>query len=467
MVNGFFAGGLAEADRDAQERKLKARQVAVQEGGLDVNRGQLDLAGQKQRFDIAATQAQQSEADAKMLIDGLTKARTAGDPQAYGRLKEIVLPQLQLSTAIALAGRRPGLSPQMAMTDAQQRVQAIVASIDALPDVVSAGGLQGQAQGAQATAAAPGQALATTIQAPADAAKAQAVTTATTGATIDATNARAAATGAAEATKTRAQIPAEAAKASAVTAAQQSNQIVAVPDPNDPSKRVYARQQVGQPAAPPASLVNITNAAETAESKARGETLAKEEGEVRSRADVAALTLDVVRQVRALDADTGRLAPLKEVVGGWMEALGAPNAKLAKTAANLQAFNQAASTFVLGKQLEQKGVQTDADAKRMQQTFGQITNARQANDFIARAIEAQSTRMMQQQQFYEAWRGEKKTADGAATAWQKFIRSTPLVAGKGEDVIFFNEFVEAARKKYPDISDDEIVGEWRKGASRK
>jgi len=192
---------------------------------------------------------------------------------------------------------------------------------------------------------------------------------------------------------------------------------------------------------------------EKAEQQGTGKALAEEASGVRTAADSAASTLDTVRNIRAIGAETGRLAPATQALGSWMDSMGIKGGEAVKQATNLQAFNAIAANYVLGRQIEQKGVQTEGDAQRMRETFGTITNTMEANDLILRTVEAQALRAMEKDRFYQNWRMQpgqdgqpRNTVSGAAQAWQQHIRETPLVvrnASTGQ-LLFLNEYMERA-----------------------
>lgn len=226
--------------------------------------------------------------------------------------------------------------------------------------------------------------------------------------------------------------------------------------------------------------VNVDTRAETAEATGRGRSLAEEGERVRVGAETAAATIDTIRQIRALGPNTDRLAPAREVLGGYLEALGIPAAssRLVREATTLQAFNAAATNVILGRQMEQRGVQTDGDAQRMRETFARITNTNEANDLIMRATEAQAMRAMERADFYRDWRqgqGEngraRGTLDGAGEAWARHIRETPLVARLPDGrVTFFNEFLANAMQggqgREP-LSREAAIDLWRQNATQR
>lgn len=201
---------------------------------------------------------------------------------------------------------------------------------------------------------------------------------------------------------------------------------------------------------------------EREEAKKIGEGIGSRYNTLQDQAESAAAQIDTVRQVRAIEAPTGKFAAAREFLGGTLRELGYKG-DLAKEATDLQKLNGIAANYVLGKQIEQKGVQTEGDAQRMKETFANIKNTPEGNEFILRAVEAQSQRTIDKAEFVREWRNEKKTAEGAESAWRKFIRETPMVyKDKSGQVRFYNEFAEWARAK--GVPDNKILTEWQKAA---
>jgi hypothetical protein len=210
-------------------------------------------------------------------------------------------------------------------------------------------------------------------------------------------------------------------------------------------------------------LATVAISAEKAENQKIGGGIGEEYLGVRERGNSAAETLDTIRQTRAVAAPTGKFAAARDTLGGVLREFGYKG-DLAKDATDLQKLNQITSNYVLGKQLEQKGVQSESDARRMRDTFAQITNTEEANDFILRAVESQKTREMEKADFYEQWRaGKGGSVDGAAGAWRKHIRETPVVGvnPNSKQPVFLHEFMDQAAKANPGMSEDQILQVWK------
>lgn len=187
----------------------------------------------------------------------------------------------------------------------------------------------------------------------------------------------------------------------------------------------------------------------------------------REASEAAGNSLATIDTLRAIRAPTGRLAPAKEFIGSWMDALGFDksdaNRKRVADARDLTTFNAIATDVILNKQILQKGTQTEGDAQRMKETFANIKNPMAANDLIMRYTEATSRRMMEQSEFMEKYKAEHKTYSGAKGAWLKHIETTPLVKRVDGQLRFFNEFRRKARADNEGLEDLDnlILQDWR------
>jgi hypothetical protein len=81
-----------------------------------------------------------------------------------------------------------------------------------------------------------------------------------------------------------------------------------------------------------------------------------------------------------------------------LNVIGVPNAE--KVAANAELFESTLYNHVLNKQLDQKGPQTESDAKRMSMTYAQLRNTTKANEFLLSSIEAQARIEKMREEFY-------------------------------------------------------------------
>lgn len=185
-----------------------------------------------------------------------------------------------------------------------------------------------------------------------------------------------------------------------------------------PDRAVYD-QRIARLGQAPTTTVEV-NTGENIEEGARRRSLVEEENRARVAAQAARKTLVSVDSAeRVLDSDsgfkTGFGTEVKATVAGLLGALGVKDAE--KFATNAQTFLKAAMDQVLARQIEQKGVQTNQDAQRMEQTFAQLGNTPAANRFVLAVFRAQSNMALEQDQFYRKWVKDKGTMKGAEDAW--------------------------------------------------
>jgi hypothetical protein len=167
----------------------------------------------------------------------------------------------------------------------------------------------------------------------------------------------------------------------------------------------------------PKTTVSI-DAGQKAEEVEFGKYVVDQYKEVSARADVATRSLpalDINLKTLEKGFDTGFGTETIAAGAKVLAALGVQNAK--DFATDSQTFLANANSAVLQKQLEQKGVQTAADADRITSTGAQLGNTKEANKFILSVAKAQLQRDIAQRKFYSEWRDENKTFKGAEDAW--------------------------------------------------
>ena len=155
-----------------------------------------------------------------------------------------------------------------------------------------------------------------------------------------------------------------------------------------------------------------------AEQEARGKFLVDDYKTISTTARNAAKTLPAIdTNLSLLDKGfkTGFTAETQAGAASILGALGIPDAK--DFATNAQLFRAKTNDIVLQKQLEQKGVQTAADADRITSTGAQLGNTPEANRFLLDVAKAQLKRDIDQRNFYDKWWEKNKTYDGAENAW--------------------------------------------------
>ena len=165
------------------------------------------------------------------------------------------------------------------------------------------------------------------------------------------------------------------------------------------------------------TTVNV-NAGQKAEDVEFGQFVVNQYKDISARADVATKSLpalDINLKTLEKGFDTGFGTETIAAGAKVLAALGVQNAK--DFATDAQTFLANANSAVLQKQLEQKGVQTAADADRITSTGAQLGNTKEANKFILSVAKAQLQRDIAQRKFYSDWRTENKTFRGAEDAW--------------------------------------------------
>jgi hypothetical protein len=162
----------------------------------------------------------------------------------------------------------------------------------------------------------------------------------------------------------------------------------------------------------------VTMVSERAEQGARGKMLVDQYGDISKAANLATKTLPSIEaNLAALNKgfDTGFGKETIAAGASVLAALGVKDAE--KFATDTQKFQSNAINGVLQKQLEQKGPQTESDAKRIEQIGAQLGKTKEANAFILATAREQLKRDVEQRNFYDRWYKTNKTYDGAEDAW--------------------------------------------------
>jgi hypothetical protein len=168
----------------------------------------------------------------------------------------------------------------------------------------------------------------------------------------------------------------------------------------------------------PKTTTTITNVQEKAEAGERGKMLVNQYSDISKSASLAARTLPAIESnLSALNKgfDTGFGKETVAAGASVLAALGVKDAE--KFATDTQKFQSNAISAVLQKQLEQKGPQTESDARRIEQIGAQLGKTKNANEFILSMAREQLRRDVDQRNFYDRWYKTNKTYDGAEDAW--------------------------------------------------
>ncbi len=209
---------------------------------------------------------------------------------------------------------------------------------------------------------------------------------------------------------------------------------------------------------------------EKAEGQAEGKRLVDEFQSVAARADNAQNELNNLRVARSVATSSNLPTELQATVGRVASSLGIPldgtttKALFGNQDAG-QAFVGTMQNLVLTKMQAQKGPQTENDAKRIEKTVASLGNTPQARDFLMRTAESLAERDVAQRAFYEDWKAEKGTYDGAARAWRTGPAQMPIVGTNRNNKlpVFFTEFQRGMRQANPGITESQIMERWKAG----
>jgi hypothetical protein len=187
--------------------------------------------------------------------------------------------------------------------------------------------------------------------------------------------------------------------------------------PEEERTAFYAAKQAGRPS----TTVNVDQRGEQAETVARGKGYVEHETEVRKAAAAARRSLTGIESAQDVlnkGFETGFGKETLAKGASVLAALGVDKAE--KFATDSQKFLQAATERVLAAQLEQKGVQTDQDAKRIEQMGARLGNTKAANEFILDVARTQAELAIAHDKFYRDWLRDPKNNNslrGAENAW--------------------------------------------------
>jgi hypothetical protein len=167
-------------------------------------------------------------------------------------------------------------------------------------------------------------------------------------------------------------------------------------------------------------VTTITNVQEKAEAGEFGKLLVGQFDAISKQASVAARTLPSIEANLATlnkGLDTGFGTDAKAAGARVLAALGVKDAE--KFATDTQTFQSNAISAVLQKQLEQKGPQTESDARRIEQIGVELGKTKGANRFILDLAKEQLNRDIEQRNFYTEWKKGpgKGSFNGAEDAW--------------------------------------------------
>lgn len=170
-------------------------------------------------------------------------------------------------------------------------------------------------------------------------------------------------------------------------------------------------------------LVQITNRLPELEKKERqdkGALNVEIYKNIQTKASIAARTLPaLISQESILNKgfETGFGTEAIAAGAALLGRLGVPNAK--EFAGNAQVFRAKLNDVVLEKQIEQKGPQTEADAKRITSIGAQLGNTVQANRFLIAIAKEQLKRDIEQRKFWDEYWRKNGTYEGVEALWEE------------------------------------------------
>lgn len=116
---------------------------------------------------------------------------------------------------------------------------------------------------------------------------------------------------------------------------------------------------------------------------------------------------------------TGKGIPLASSLAGWLSTLGVDNEKIKSLASDSEKFTAMTMGLVADIQIPQSGPQTESDAKRYQQTVGNLESTEEANKFITSYAIAQNNLKQEYADFLMDWQAKKGSLEGAEYNWTK------------------------------------------------
>lgn len=164
-----------------------------------------------------------------------------------------------------------------------------------------------------------------------------------------------------------------------------------------------------------------------AEAEATAKSMVARADETLKAGDVAQQQLYNINLAREIPLDGGALAPAKAKADALFKAFGVDTKGLGlEDATSAQTFTGLMQNLVLQKQIEQKGPQTEADAKRMEATLAQLGNTPEARQFLLDVGAAQLERNVDKKRFFLDWQEKHSSYKGAEKAWQEGRGGEPL-----------------------------------------
>lgn len=215
---------------------------------------------------------------------------------------------------------------------------------------------------------------------------------------------------------------------------------------------------------PQKPLVEVNTKMESEASKAYGKAEGEAFSSVVQRGQDAQDKAASIRAMMANPAITGPTQDFRAAANSFFSDFGVPLSpdRLAQIG-NLQQYKAMQNQLVLTEQLKQKGPQTESDAKRIAESFGNTKNIKEANELILKYQLALADRESMLSEMAEDYRERTGKIDGWRKELRDYVRNTPLAAVNKSSgrLVFWNEFSDAMREDNPGMTEDEIMGQWR------
>ena len=239
--------------------------------------------------------------------------------------------------------------------------------------------------------------------------------------------------------------------------------------PGTPEYQRAIAQQMSKPTGTQVTLQMPEQRMLSAEAEALGKAFVKKFEGIQGEAAAATQQRDTLRQIKALNIDTGLTADLRANVANVMNNLGLNGNEILNTdVSNAQAFNKLSGRLVQEGLMAQKGVATDSDARLYAKTVPSITDNKKATNFIIESMNAQNERKIEKDQFYTDWLDAQGSFKGADKAWNQYISSTPLyIEGYNNRIglpYTFYEFSNEMKTLNPGVSEPDIIKLWQNKA---
>jgi len=193
---------------------------------------------------------------------------------------------------------------------------------------------------------------------------------------------------------------------------------------------------------------------------------------VRERARGAENRLFTIEQMLVNPADTGAFAKQKLALASLAKEFNIDVSNWINLPAG-EAYQSASNDMVLGILATQKGSASEGEFRNAMKVVPNITNQKESNAYIGKAMKAVALRDIEHREFLETWDDTNDTYKGGEKGWNKHIKSTPMVSRYVKDAnnlpVFYWEFEQHIREeklpngelKYPDWKRKRIEKAWK------